>query len=333
MNIFYFSLKILIRFSLRIYFRNVKIEGAENVPKNVPLLITPNHQNALMDALVVGAFFPRNIYFLARQDVFNSWSKPILKALKMMPVYRIRDGYSQLKNNDGIFNACFDLFSTNKSVLIFPEGNHGEHHYLRPLTKGAARMALQSEEAMNKSLMILPVGVNYFDHKRARSTVLTVYGKPIPVSDFSEGYQKNPAIALKDLRKIMTEAMQETLVIPEESTNYEKEKAAIFQEKHSHLNLSQLREIKIEEDLGIKPTGKRVIARVLNPFPFWMIERKLRSLKDLVFTSTIKFSIGLITFPLWWTIVFVLFSLFFDIYIGGLIVFTMVVGLFYSYQE
>ena len=168
---FYFLFKRIIRVALKIYFKNIRIEGLDRIPKDVPLLVTPNHQNALLDALLVGAFIPVNLHFLARQDVFTPYTRSIFKALKMMPVYRIRDGYSTLKRNDAIFNVCTQRFKEKESVLIFPEGNHGEHHFLRPLTKGAPRIALNAQIEMDHCLMVLPVGLNYFDHHASRSTV------------------------------------------------------------------------------------------------------------------------------------------------------------------
>ena len=335
MNACYFFVKYLIRFALWSYFRKIKIEGVKNIPMDAPLLVTPNHQNALIDALIVGAFFPKSIYFLARQDVFSTWNRSILKALKMMPVYRIRDGYSQLKKNEGIFHVCFDLFSKNRSVLIFPEGNHGEHHYLRPLTKGAARIALQSEAKADKSLMILPVGINYFDHKAARSTVVLVYGKPIAISEYKETYQENKAKGLKQLRDVMTERMRQTLVIPDHSKDYEEDSAFIFQEKHSGLNFKELRALSDSENGTIEYGRKKskLFASILNPVPFYVIRYVLRGLNDVVFTSTIKFAVGLITFPLWWIFVFVVSDFFFSVEISILLIFTMVFGLFYSYQK
>jgi len=331
---FYLSLKYLIRYALGVFFRKVKIEGVDNIPKDVPLLIIANHQNALIDALIVGSFFPRSVHFLTRQDVFNPKTERILKALKMMPVYRIRDGYSQLKNNDGVFNACFELFKQNESVLIFPEGNHGEHHYLRPLTKGAARLAFQSDEAGSKSLMVLPVGINYFDHKKARSSLVLVYGKPITVADYREAYKENAAAGLKQLREAMKEGMKSTLVIPDHTDSYEEDKAFVFQEKNGGLGFEELKALAEVKDKTTPPArrNRRIMARVLNPAPFFLISHFLKGLKDIVFTSTTKFAVGLIAFPIWWLLVFSISALLFGTYIGLLVVFTMVTALFYSYQ-
>ncbi|MGB5417843.1 1-acyl-sn-glycerol-3-phosphate acyltransferase, partial [Algibacter sp.] len=75
------------------YFRRIKIHDVQNVPKSKPVLLLSNHQNALLDALLIGTKCNRSAYFLTRASVFN---KPviakILESLQMLPVYRIRDG-------------------------------------------------------------------------------------------------------------------------------------------------------------------------------------------------------------------------------------------------
>ena len=183
-------------------------------PKNNPLLVTPNHQNAFLDALLVGAFIPRELHFLTRADVFTKRSIPFMKLLNMMPVYRIRDGYSALSRNEAVFDGCRKIFERRESILIFPEGNHGKEYYLRPLTKGAARLALQSQTKLEEPLMILPIGLNYFDHQSANSTVIIRFGKPIVVSDHVDGYEKHQASGLIKMRDTISEGMKNTLLIP-----------------------------------------------------------------------------------------------------------------------
>lgn len=333
MNTFYFVMKRIMRFALKVYYKKIKIEGLANIPSDKPLLIVSNHQNALMDALIVGALNPRNIHFLARQDVFNARTQFILKALKMMPVYRIRDGYASLKKNDAIFEACRALFAQKKSILMFPEGNHGEHHYLRPLTKGAARIALQAQAQSAEDLMILPVGINYFDHFAARTTVLMAFGKPIEVKDYQQLFAENEPKCLAALKEEMALRMKKLLAIPDVSSDYEQRKISVFHPKNSRLSLAQLRDLPTEATPISPPKKKRIIAQVLNPLPFFLMKRKLSGLKDVVFTSTVKFAIGFVSFPLWWILVYTLASLVLTPQIAGLLVFSMVLGLFYSYTS
>ena len=329
--IFYTFFKYLMKVTLRMYFRRVRIEGIENVPKDKPLLVTPNHQNAFLDALLVGAYIPITLHILTRADIFNWWSKPLLGLLNMMPIYRIRDGYKKLSQNDAVFETCKSLFKEDKSVLIFAEGNHGEHHYLRPLTKGAARIAIFSQQEMEEDLYVLPVGVNYFHHQKSRSGVVLSFGEPISVRTYEEQYSEIGAKGLLSMRDAISDGMKSTLVIPEETADYEQRKQAIFQEPHLGKSLQELREIPTDTQI-VKKRKKGFLAKILNPIPFLMIRKVVSGAKDIVFHSSLKFATGLVAFPLWWLIVFTLVSILIGTQAALLTVFVMVFGLFYSYS-
>ena len=332
MNLFYEWAALSMRVTLRLYFKKIRIEGRENVPRNEPLLVTPNHQNAFLDPFISGSFAPFPFHFLTRQDVFVWWSKPILKMLNMMPIYRIRDGYAKLSQNDAVFETCKELFHQDKAVLIFPEGNHGEHHYLRPLTKGAARIALFSQQEMSKDLKILPVGINYFDHQKPQTGVVLVYGKPISVRPFAEEFEKNGPKALLKLKEAISDAMKETLVIPDETPDYDLKKKRIFQEDNLGLTFKELRNFNYQEAKDPKPRKRGRIARILNPLPFFVIKKVLSGIKDIVFQSSIKYATAIVAFPVWWLLVFTILFFTVGIQIALLTVFVMVFGLFYSYS-
>lgn len=327
--------RFLIKTALRLYFHKIKIEGLENIPKNTPIIVTPNHQNAFLDAFLIGAFSPFPLYYLTRSDVFTWWSKPILKSVHMMPVFRIRDGYSKLSQNGAVFESCRELFNANKSVLIFAEGNHGEHYYLRSLTKGAARLAIQSQQAMDRELMIQPVGLNFFDHQSPKTTVLIKFGEPVAVKPFLKGYEKNQAQGLIRMRDAISEGMKSTLVIPEKTEDYDERVKKIFQLKHEHHSFEELKSSFSTEEL-VDPNRKRkrhAIAWTLNPLPFLVIRRIIGRIDDIVFHSSIKFATGLFLFPIWWMIIFLILSFAVGINIALLAVIVMVSGLFYSYQR
>jgi len=55
-----------------IFYRKVYVNGLENIPKNVPLVLTANHQNALMDALAIGYAADHQPVFLVRSDVYSN---------------------------------------------------------------------------------------------------------------------------------------------------------------------------------------------------------------------------------------------------------------------
>lgn len=334
MTPFYSFFRVLMRLSLRFYFRKIRIEGLENIPKDTPLLITPNHQNALIDPLLVGAFAPIPTHYLTRSDVFKWWLKPLLIRVNMMPIYRIRDGYAKLSLNDQVFSSCREVFKENGSVLIFAEGNHGKEYFLRPLTKGAARLALQSEGELENGLMVLPVGLNYFDHQKSNSVVLMKFGEPIMVANYLDTYKSNPTKGLIEMREGISQGMKKVLVIPEADTDYESRKEKIFQPKHENLSFKELRDLDISQvSLEKKRNSRHWLARILNPLPFLIIHWMINRVDDVVFHSTLKFGIGLFAFPIWWLIVFSFLSMTVGINITLLAVIVMISGLFYSYQQ
>ena len=81
-----------------IYYRKVIVYGRENIDHSAHNSFAPNHQNALMDALAVLFTNSTQMVFLARADIFKKkFIAAILYFLKILPVYRIRDGFSTLK--------------------------------------------------------------------------------------------------------------------------------------------------------------------------------------------------------------------------------------------
>ena len=86
--------------------------------------------------------------FLARADIFKKkFIAAILYFLKILPVYRIRDGFSSLKGNDEIFTKTIDVLKNKNGLVILPEGDHSGFRRLRQLKKGICRVAFQSDEA------------------------------------------------------------------------------------------------------------------------------------------------------------------------------------------
>ena len=170
-----------------VFYRKVIVLGKENINPDHHLIFAPNHQNALMDALAVLFTHKGQPVFLARADIFKrKMIAAILYFLKILPVYRIRDGFSSLKSNDEIFTKTIDVLRNKNGLVILPEGDHSGFRRLRQLKKGICRVAFQSDEATNFSLKIkiIPVGLEFSHYSRFRQVLTVVYGKPIEVSEF-----------------------------------------------------------------------------------------------------------------------------------------------------
>jgi 1-acyl-sn-glycerol-3-phosphate acyltransferase len=86
-------LKILIQAGLWLFCNKIYLKNKQLFKTKGPLLIIANHPNSFLDALIIGSYYKRRVYFLARGDAFK---KPIhrflLESLNMIPVYRLREG-------------------------------------------------------------------------------------------------------------------------------------------------------------------------------------------------------------------------------------------------
>jgi 1-acyl-sn-glycerol-3-phosphate acyltransferase len=198
-----------------VFYRKVITIGAENINPEHHIIFAPNHQNALMDALAVLFTQKGQLVFLARADIFKKKAMAaILYFLKMLPVYRIRDGYANLKENDDIFSKTIDVIKHKNGLVILPEGNHEGFRRLRQLKKGICRVAFQADEAENNQLKIkiIPVGLEYSHYIRYRQVLTVVYGKPIEVSEYHELYKKSPDRALVELKNRLSDEMKRLMV-------------------------------------------------------------------------------------------------------------------------
>jgi 1-acyl-sn-glycerol-3-phosphate acyltransferase len=207
-----------------VFYRKVIVLGRENINPDDHVIFAPNHQNALMDALAVLFTNKGQNVFLARADIFKKKTvATILYFLKILPVYRIRDGFSSLKGNDEIFTKTIDVLKNKNGLVILPEGDHAGFRRLRQLKKGICRVAFQSDEATGFSLniKIIPVGIEFSNYSRFRQVLTVVYGKPIEVSQFLELYKVSPERALNELRSKLSDGMKGIMLHIESEEDYE----------------------------------------------------------------------------------------------------------------
>lgn len=200
---FYNFLKNVVGFTHNnIFYKKVYVLNSDKIPRDTPIIFTPNHQNALMDALGPLCNIDKQLVFLARSDIFKKKAvAAILYFLKILPVFRIRDGFSSVKRNKEIFQKTIEVIQARNGLVILPEGNHEGIHSLRRLKKGFARIAFQTEEASDFSLNIniVPIGIHYTDYSKSRSELYLNFGELIPVSDYNAIYKKSPAVAINKL--------------------------------------------------------------------------------------------------------------------------------------
>lgn len=208
----------------KFFYRKVIVIGKDNLYTDDYLIYAPNHQNALMDALAVLFTQKGQPVFLARADIFKSkFFSSILYFLKILPVYRIKDGFDNLKSNDWIFNKTVDVLRNNNGLVILPEGDQEGFRRLRQLKKGICRIAFHAVSATGFSLniKIVPVGIEFTHYSRIRQVLTVVYGKPVELSQFYDSYNLHPQRAMNELKHKLSEEMEKIMVHIESDKDYE----------------------------------------------------------------------------------------------------------------
>lgn len=226
-NRLYSFLRPFVDYHIHKAFRHYKVVGTENIPENAACIFGANHTNTLMDALVLLKVNREKKVFIARGDIFK---KPaiakIMYFLRILPIYRIRDGYKSVKdNNSDIIEKAADVIHDEVKLFLYPEASHRTKHSLRQLSKGIFHIALEANKTFGheKPIYIIPTGIEYGDYFRYRSTVLINFGDPINVTEFvNQRKDENEAIVLNELRELLTERLASKIsFIPDNEENYD----------------------------------------------------------------------------------------------------------------
>lgn len=239
--------KTPIKSALRLNFRKMIFLGRkENVSKKKPIIFASNHRNALLDALllVYAGYHFKQVVFLARADIFKqkfvAW---ILRGMRIIPVFRIRDGKDNLEKNKDIFNSAARILKKNNPIALFPEARHNPKQSLLPIQKAVPRIVLPTEASLNFELnsQIVPVSIYYRDVFEFLTDVYITFGTPIEVSQYKDVYAENPNLATNQLRQDLETSLKSLVVNIWNDEFYEEYKDAIdwngdrlALEKYSH---------------------------------------------------------------------------------------------------
>ena len=106
---FYLFVRFLCGINGRFFFKEVEVNGLENIPTDGGFLLALNHSNSFLDGVICAFTNPIGLHYLTRSDVFAPPWEGILTSLHQVPVYRLRDGISKLAKNDETFAKCYRL--------------------------------------------------------------------------------------------------------------------------------------------------------------------------------------------------------------------------------
>lgn len=182
----YAILKVIVRLAANIFCRKIIINNRKLLKENGPMVLACNHPNSFLDAVIMDILFEKPVWSLTRGDAFlNSSVTKLFYKLKMLPVYRMREGVENLSENYKTFDECMELFKKGEIILIFSEGLCVNEWHLRPLKKGTARLAYKCLQE-NIPLKILPVGINYSSYKRFGKNLFINFGNVFSVNEFDK---------------------------------------------------------------------------------------------------------------------------------------------------
>ncbi len=211
----YWIIKPFVYIFYRVFYR-FSYKGVENIPANKAVVFAPNHVNAFIDPVALGLLTRRKVRFFARGDVFKGkFLKMILSSIGISPMYRMQEGYAEIKKNDKTFEECRQRLTDNQVILIFPEGICIQDKRLVPLKKGLTRIVFQTEETLDfkKELLIIPVGLNYTAAWKFRSKLFIDIGKPLTITEYEERYKQDKVRTINDFTKVLENKMKEHLLI------------------------------------------------------------------------------------------------------------------------
>lgn len=320
-GLFYRGMKVWAAAGLNFYFKQWQINNATAVDVKGPIIFVPTHQNAFLDAILVICSQKRNPWSIARASVFKKgFVTTLLTAVKIKPVFRMRDGYSTLKNNEAILQEWIGMLADGEDIIIFAEGNHNDPYARGELQKGFARMALKFQhQYQNIPLTIIPVGVHYDDHQAFRTRVLVNFGTPIDVNSIDHS-NLNEREKLERIVEVTEETLK-SLTVNIESENYAEKFA--FLKRHREHHTDMVEQVKNDQRmLSMFPNAPAQTAssrmprwlRLMNPLvwlgwllnfpPYAFIKNFIRKkVKDPQFIGSLKYAFGLFLVPIYYVII------------------------------
>lgn len=219
----YLCLKLYVRLGDWFIHDKIIITGEENVPKNKPILFAPNHQNALSDPMAVLLHTRFQFVWLARADIFKpGFVTALLRFMKIMPVYRLRDGKEQLAKNDKTFADSIKVLKNNFPLALFPEAAHSRKRQMLAHKKAVPRIVFMAEEKTEENLdiHIVPTGIYYTSYWKFNRSVIVNFGKPVKVNDYLDEYKENPNGATLALRDNLYDAIDPLIINIRSKDNY-----------------------------------------------------------------------------------------------------------------
>ncbi len=192
--------RAIIKFVLRIVtllLYRVKVVGQENIEKDKPYILCPNHISNWDPPTMVASLKRNDVYILAKEEMFvNKFIEWLADEVHALPVRRGKQDMAVIKNS-------VKALKENHIVLIFAEGTRNGIKKKGRIQNGAVLMSLMSE------VPIVPIGIQSNTKYRPFTKVKINIGKPMNFNEYKD--KKGDKETLDSLSKeVMNEMIRLT---------------------------------------------------------------------------------------------------------------------------
>ncbi len=194
-------IKGLLRIAFRVYYQSIQVQGMERFPPKGPVLLVANHPSSLLDPAMLVYLLSRPVHFGAKHTLFKGPFRAVLEAFGAIPLVRAQDDRRAMGRNVEAFERYTALLREGRVTAIFPEGLSQDDPHLSPVKTGAARIALQAEDAADFTLQltVVPVGLQFEPRRRFRADAFIRFGEPFTISDLAPQNAESPDQAVQEL--------------------------------------------------------------------------------------------------------------------------------------
>lgn len=176
----YRSVRYLVGLIVKVL-RGFGVEGRENIPERGGAIIASNHRS-YVDPPVVTAAISRELYFLAKRELFgNKVFGGLISSLNAVPISRDKIDRKGLK-------GAIEILNQGNLLLVFPEGTRSKKDDFLEPKLGVGKLALEA------GVPIVPTLVSNTRHFLKNiftgRKVKVSFGEPLNL-DYLKGFTKD----------------------------------------------------------------------------------------------------------------------------------------------
>jgi 1-acyl-sn-glycerol-3-phosphate acyltransferase len=180
MKILYYSGWTLGRVVPKLLFR-IKITGQDNIPASGPFILAGNHIS-YFDPLLFGSWIDRQVYFLAKEELFrNRLFGSLISRTNALPIRRGMIDRAAL-------DRCLQVLTEGYGLTVFPEGTRSRTDQFLSPKAGIGLVATRAK------CPIIPAYIHGSNRLWAclwgKERLSIIYGEPIP-AEVTASYGEN----------------------------------------------------------------------------------------------------------------------------------------------